>query len=234
MSAAPATPASAATSWSRRTTVAGDLWDALLAAGEEYGIAPCGLGARDTLRTEMGYPLHGQDVSMDITPVQARLGWAVGWTSFTPPRSRRAHADASPPHSAPTSATLIMPRVRPIPTTTASQAVHDGEFGLPPAAENGRARQSIRRPNWPAGKRRGAKAALRRRDRASGASPRWRSRPPPASHRDERQRQRALIGVVGQRIGAHHQVALQHAVEMRKAAVADALPLEMAVERRAV
>ncbi|VXB40154.1 glycine cleavage system aminomethyltransferase GcvT [Nocardioides sp. AX2bis] len=59
--------------------VAGDLWDALLAAGEAYGITPCGLGARDTLRTEMGYPLHGQDVSMDITPVQARLGWAVGW-----------------------------------------------------------------------------------------------------------------------------------------------------------
>ena len=36
--------------------------------------------ARDTLRTEMGYPLHGQDMSPDITPVQARLGWAVGWT----------------------------------------------------------------------------------------------------------------------------------------------------------
>ncbi len=59
--------------------VAGDLWDALLVAGEPYGITPCGLGARDTLRTEMGYLLHGQDVSMDITPVQARLGWAVGW-----------------------------------------------------------------------------------------------------------------------------------------------------------
>ena len=39
----------------------------------------CGLGARDTLRTEMGYPLHGQDISLDVTPVQARLGWAVGW-----------------------------------------------------------------------------------------------------------------------------------------------------------
>ena len=38
-----------------------------------------GLGARDTLRTEMGYPLHGQDLSLDITPVQARCGWAVGW-----------------------------------------------------------------------------------------------------------------------------------------------------------
>ena len=56
------------------------LWDAVLAAGEEQGIRPCALGARDTLRTEMGYPLHGQDLSLDITPVQARCGWAVGWS----------------------------------------------------------------------------------------------------------------------------------------------------------
>jgi aminomethyltransferase len=41
--------------------------------------APCGLGARDTLRTEMGYPLHGQDLSRSITPVEAGLSWAVGW-----------------------------------------------------------------------------------------------------------------------------------------------------------
>ncbi|WP_345893810.1 hypothetical protein [Nocardioides sp. TF02-7] len=40
--------------------VAVELWDALLEAGAEHGIVPCGLGARDTLRTEMGYPLHGQ------------------------------------------------------------------------------------------------------------------------------------------------------------------------------
>ncbi len=55
------------------------LWDALLAAGGEHGLVPCGLGARDTLRTEMGYPLHGQDIGPDVTPVQGRLGWAVGW-----------------------------------------------------------------------------------------------------------------------------------------------------------
>jgi aminomethyltransferase len=55
------------------------LWDALLAAGADLGVTPCGLGARDTLRTEMGYPLHGQDLSLQITPVQARSGWAVGW-----------------------------------------------------------------------------------------------------------------------------------------------------------
>jgi aminomethyltransferase len=52
------------------------VWDALVAAG----VQPCGLGARDTLRTEMGYPLHGQELSLDITPVQARTGWAVGWS----------------------------------------------------------------------------------------------------------------------------------------------------------
>lgn len=54
---------------------AAELWDAILA----LGVLPCGLGARDTLRTEMGYPLHGQDLSLDITPVQGRAGWAVGW-----------------------------------------------------------------------------------------------------------------------------------------------------------
>ncbi len=58
---------------------AGALWDALLTAGEPLGVRACGLAARDTLRTEMGYPLHGQDLGPDITPVQARLGWAVGW-----------------------------------------------------------------------------------------------------------------------------------------------------------
>jgi aminomethyltransferase len=55
---------------------AGAVWDSLVAEG----VQPCGLGARDTLRTEMGYPLHGQDLSLDITPVQARTGWAVGWS----------------------------------------------------------------------------------------------------------------------------------------------------------
>lgn len=59
---------------------AGRVWDELLERGSEYGVLPCGLGARDTLRTEMGYPLHGQDLSREITPVQARAGWAVGWS----------------------------------------------------------------------------------------------------------------------------------------------------------
>lgn len=59
--------------------VLGALWDALLECGAEFGLVPAGLGARDTLRTEMGYPLHGQDISPTISPVQAMLGWAVGW-----------------------------------------------------------------------------------------------------------------------------------------------------------
>ena len=50
------------------------LWAAVAARA-----TPCGLGARDTLRTEMGYPLHGQDLSTSITPVEAGLSWAVGW-----------------------------------------------------------------------------------------------------------------------------------------------------------
>jgi aminomethyltransferase len=54
-------------------------WDALFDAGARFGVRACGLGARDTLRTEMGYPLHGQDLSLAITPNEARVGWAVGW-----------------------------------------------------------------------------------------------------------------------------------------------------------
>jgi aminomethyltransferase len=66
-----------------RNEVAVDLWDRLLAAGAPYAMLPCGLAARDTLRTEMGYPLHGQDITVDVTPNQAGLGWAVGWKKNT-------------------------------------------------------------------------------------------------------------------------------------------------------
>jgi aminomethyltransferase len=55
------------------------VWDALAKAGEGHGLRAAGLAARDTLRTEMGYPLHGQDLSLQISPVQARAGWAIGW-----------------------------------------------------------------------------------------------------------------------------------------------------------
>jgi aminomethyltransferase len=52
---------------------ASDLWRRVLDAGAE----PCGLGARDTLRLEMGYPLHGSELSTQVTPFEARVGWAV-------------------------------------------------------------------------------------------------------------------------------------------------------------
>ncbi|WP_067565466.1 glycine cleavage system aminomethyltransferase GcvT [Nocardia acidivorans] len=52
---------------------------ALVARVEAAGGQAAGLGARDTLRTEMGYPLHGHELSVDISPLQARTGWAVGW-----------------------------------------------------------------------------------------------------------------------------------------------------------
>ncbi|HEY0808406.1 MAG TPA: glycine cleavage system aminomethyltransferase GcvT [Pseudonocardiaceae bacterium] len=62
-----------------RWSDARELWDALLVAAQPLGGRPAGLGARDTLRTEMGYPLHGHELSADISPVQAGAGWAVGW-----------------------------------------------------------------------------------------------------------------------------------------------------------
>ena len=55
------------------------VWDALVAAIAPFDGLVCGLGARDTLRTEMGYPLHGHELSLEITPVQAHASWAVGW-----------------------------------------------------------------------------------------------------------------------------------------------------------
>lgn len=56
------------------------VWDGLLEAGASQGLLPAGLGARDTLRTEMGYPLHGHEISPTITPLEAGLGWAVKFT----------------------------------------------------------------------------------------------------------------------------------------------------------
>jgi aminomethyltransferase len=57
----------------------GVVFDALLAAVTRADGQLAGLGARDTLRTEMGYPLHGHELSADISPLQARCGWAIGW-----------------------------------------------------------------------------------------------------------------------------------------------------------
>jgi aminomethyltransferase len=51
------------------------IWDALFEAGKEFGIQPCGLGARDTLRLEMGYMLYGNDINDTTSPLEAGLGW---------------------------------------------------------------------------------------------------------------------------------------------------------------
>src|SRR5206468_1967386 len=56
-----------------------ELWEELVEAGQAFGIEPCGLGARDTLRLEMGYPLHGQDISEERTPLEAGASWAVSF-----------------------------------------------------------------------------------------------------------------------------------------------------------
>ncbi|PQM50291.1 glycine cleavage system protein T [Mycolicibacter virginiensis] len=58
---------------------AGVVFDALVEAVQPIGGEPAGLGARDTLRTEMGYALHGHELSPSISPLQARCGWAIGW-----------------------------------------------------------------------------------------------------------------------------------------------------------
>lgn len=58
------------------------LWNALMEAGAEFGIKPCGLGARDTLRLEMGFCLYGNDIDDTTSPLEAGLGWI---TKFTKP-----------------------------------------------------------------------------------------------------------------------------------------------------
>lgn len=54
-----------------------ELWDAILAAGEEEGVIPCGLGSRDTLRFEATLALYGQELSPEISPLEAGIGFAV-------------------------------------------------------------------------------------------------------------------------------------------------------------
>ncbi len=51
------------------------VWNAIFEAGEEFGIEPCGLGARDTLRLEMGFALYGNDITQNTHPLESRLGW---------------------------------------------------------------------------------------------------------------------------------------------------------------
>ena len=59
------------------TEKAAELWGALMDKGEAHSISPVGLGARDTLRMEMRYPLYGSDIDKDTTPIEAGLAWTV-------------------------------------------------------------------------------------------------------------------------------------------------------------
>jgi aminomethyltransferase len=56
------------------------IWDAVMKAGEEYGIKPIGLAARDTLRLEMGFCLYGNDIDETTSPIEAGLGWITKFT----------------------------------------------------------------------------------------------------------------------------------------------------------
>src|SRR6056297_1151260 len=51
------------------------IWDGLMKSGKDVGLEPAGLGARDTLRLEMGFALYGNDITKDTTPLEARMGW---------------------------------------------------------------------------------------------------------------------------------------------------------------
>lgn len=51
------------------------IWDKIIEAGSEHGLEPAGLGARDTLRLEMGFALYGNDITADTHPLEARMGW---------------------------------------------------------------------------------------------------------------------------------------------------------------
>lgn len=59
---------------------ADQIWDAIFKAGAEFGIKPIGLGARDTLRLEMGFCLYGNDIDDTTSPIEAGLGWVTKFT----------------------------------------------------------------------------------------------------------------------------------------------------------
>jgi aminomethyltransferase len=63
------------------------IWDAIFAAGGPQGMKPIGLGARDTLRLEMGFCLYGNDIDDNTSPLEAGLGWITKFTKDFPSRS---------------------------------------------------------------------------------------------------------------------------------------------------
>jgi aminomethyltransferase len=97
---------------------AAGLWDAVL----DTGVSPAGLGARDTLRLEAGLPLHGHELGPGITPLQAGLGWVVGWDKgeFRGRAALEAERDAGPSRRL---RGLVLESKRP---PRAEQAVLDG------------------------------------------------------------------------------------------------------------
>ncbi len=71
------------------------VWDAVMEAGQPYGLKPIGLGARDTLRLEMGYCLYGNDITDTTSPLEAGLGWITKFTKdFTNSESLKAQKEA--------------------------------------------------------------------------------------------------------------------------------------------
>jgi len=74
---------------------AATIWDAVFDAGKGAGIKPCGLGARDTLRLEMGFCLYGNDIDDTTSPIEAGLGWITKFTKpFTNHESLRSQKEA--------------------------------------------------------------------------------------------------------------------------------------------
>ena len=74
---------------------ANKIWDALFAAGAAYGLKPIGLGARDTLRLEMGFCLYGNDIDDTTSPLEAGLGWITKFTkTFTNSNALQAQKEA--------------------------------------------------------------------------------------------------------------------------------------------
>jgi aminomethyltransferase len=71
------------------------IWHALMEAGAEFGIKPCGLGARDTLRLEMAFCLYGNDIDDTTSPLEAGLGWITRFTKdFTHSAALKAQKEA--------------------------------------------------------------------------------------------------------------------------------------------
>ena len=70
-------------------------WDAIIAAGAPFGLEPIGLGARDTLRLEMGFCLYGNDIDDTTSPIEAGLGWITKFTKeFTNSAALKAQKEA--------------------------------------------------------------------------------------------------------------------------------------------